>query len=197
MLVYYEQLHQNRRDYVERMWGTVQYFTTAITSLLTIAIGASLVVVENEATLSVSTGVFARAALSLICVIATGLGFFGLNNLKRESENEYVQMGLILIAERYLGLHNKIPRFKRFFQKEDQLIRKFIFLPLTSLPNLSPVDLRASGLDDFVKLMISKKRSFYRTFSKVFVFLLLLSLLLSVLFAFWAVALYIQSLTKT
>jgi hypothetical protein len=186
LLAFYEQIHNNRRDYVERMWGTVQYFTTVVTSLVTLSIGGAFVLLEYGGNVSTSTSFGARISLDVICLIAAGLSLVGLSNLKRECENEYVQMALIISTERVLGLQKKIPKTKRFFNEESFLVPHLLFLPKESFPGSDPSKIQASTIDEFVNIMISKKRSFYAFFRRVFHAFILFSVSLSIVFTIWA-----------
>ena len=188
LLAFYEQLHNNRRDYVDRMWGTVQYFTTLVTSLLTLSTGGAFVMLQYAATVPTPAAAPARLSLAFLCLIAGGLAVVGLTNLRRECENEYVQMGLILAAERVLGLQKEVPPDKRFFAEHTFLIPHLLFLPKESFPDTDPSKIVVPTIDEFVARMITKKRSFYAFFRRVFQALVALSLALSGTFAAWAFA---------
>lgn len=186
LLVFYEQLHHNRRDYVGRMWGTVQYFTTIVTSLITLAIGGGFVLLQNQEKISASASLWAKLLLALIFAIASGLSCAAVQNLRRECENEYVQMALILSTERILGLQATVPDASRFFANEVQIIPNYLSLPSDSFPKKDPSRIQVPTVAEFVKIMISKERSFYKFFRRVFYAFIGLSGLLASVLIVWA-----------
>jgi len=181
LLAHYEQVHNNRRDYVERMWGTVHYFTTLFTSLITLSVGGALLLLQREVPLADYSSDAARIPLAVLSLMAGIMAVVGLANLRRECENEHVQMGLILIAEHALGLHMEVPEPRRFFKQEALLHPNILFLPRQSLPGADPRQVAAPTLDEFVSRMMAKKRSFLRFFTRVFTGFVVLSLVVTVL----------------
>lgn len=187
LLVFYEQLHHNRRDYVARMEGTVRYFTTIVTSLITLTIGGGFVLLQSQDKISPSASFWAKLLLALILVIAAGMSSAAVQNLKRECENEYVQMAVILATEKILGLQKTVPTSLRFFSEESRIVPNYLSLPLGSFPEKDPTRIMVETIDKFVQVMISKERSFYKYFRRVFCSFIGLSAGLALVLVLWAV----------
>lgn len=185
---FYEQVQENRRDYVERMWETVKYFTTVITSLITLSIGGAFAILQYGAALPMGANIGARLALSAISLLAAGLSLVGLVNLRRECKNEYMQMAIILTIEKIMGMQKEIPPEKRFFADENFIVPYHLFLPKESFPKDDPQKIKTLNVDNFIAVMMSKKHSFYVYFRRVFQAFILISLSLCITFALWAFA---------
>lgn len=187
LIALYEQAHENRRDYVERMWGTVKYFTTTLTTLLAVTLASFALLIQNLDKLSQVAYWFVLFGIVLLSSVGIAISLIGHRNLERECRLEFMQMAIILTIEKIMGLQKEVAEDKRFFAQDKFIISNLVFHPKQSLPEGNIDNIKTHSSDDFVDIMLGKRHGLYsyfkwifRAFTSLFVVFVMLSVGLSV-----------------
>lgn len=108
---------ERRREYGERIWRTVEYFTVVLSAILSVSIGISIELSKSSS--SNSDYVFLVILFVLGCFVSITAWF----NVRREYEHQLEAIAEKAKIEWYLGFGEKVvPQQKRLFKKDDHLL---------------------------------------------------------------------------
>jgi Flp pilus assembly protein TadB len=107
---------ERRREYGERIWRTVEYFTVVLTAILSVSIG---LFIELSKTSNVGNGYDLLIILFVLGIFVSVTAWF---NVRREYEHQLEAIVEIGKAQQYLGLTSDIPQEKRWFKQDSHII---------------------------------------------------------------------------
>jgi hypothetical protein len=107
---------ERRREYGERIWRTVEYFSVLLTAILSVSIG---LFIELSKTSDVGNGYDLLIILFVSGIFVSVTAWF---NVRREYEHQLEAIAEIGKAQQYLGLTSEIPLGKRWFKDDLHII---------------------------------------------------------------------------
>lgn len=106
-----------RREYGERIWRTVEYFTVILTAILSVSIG---LFIELSKINNVKEG---YALLILLFAVGIFISVTAWFNVRREYKHQLEAIAEKMKAEWSLGLAKKVvPKEQRMFQKDEHIL---------------------------------------------------------------------------
>ena len=167
-IMLYKEMGKNRRDYVDRAWETIKFFTTIYTAILSVTV-TLIIYFKPQFTSWPVTILITFLPISAIAI--TGIGW---HNFRRE----YARTGEIIATlkklEKLLNFHEEIEESKRYFKNDKYILPE-------AYVEACPINSTEGFVDYLIRGGNRRYGNFYRTFRWLFVVYIIISIAIIIL----------------